>query len=315
MSNVSNVIIIGSGPAGLTAAIYAARANLSPLVIEGFQSGGMPGGQLMITGVVENFPGFPDGIDGQQLMANMKQQAQNAGAAFEMDDVASADLTSPPFTITTEGGSTFQTQSLIIATGATARRLPLESEQRLWGRGISACAVCDGALPIFRNQPLAVIGGGDSAVEEADHLTKFASKVYLIHRRDRLRASSIMSKRAEANPKIELLWNRTVEEFLGDTMLSGLKLKDTTDGSVSELQVAGAFEAIGHIPNTGFLDGQLDTDSEGYLVVPPGRSTTSIEGVFAAGDVRDPVYRQAVAAAGSGCMAALEAERWLALQE
>ena len=315
MSDASNVIIIGSGPAGLTAAIYAARANLSPLVIEGFQSGGMPGGQLMITGVVENFPGFPDGIDGQQLMANMKQQAQNAGAAFEMDDVASVDLSSPPFTITTEGGSTFQTQSLIIATGATARRLPLESEQRLWGRGISACAVCDGALPVFRNQPLAVIGGGDSAVEEADHLTKFASKVYLIHRRDQLRASSIMSKRAETNPKIELLWNKTVDEFLGDTMLSGLKLKDTTDGSVSELKVAGAFEAIGHIPNTGFLGGQLNTDAEGYLVVTPGHSTTSIEGVFAAGDVRDPVYRQAVAAAGSGCMAALEAERWLALRE
>ncbi len=315
MADSREVIIIGSGPAGLTAAIYAARANLSPLVIEGFQSGGMPGGQLMITGVVENFPGFPDGIDGQQLMANMKQQAQNAGAAFEMDDVASVDLSNPPFTLTTEGGSTFQTQSLIIATGATARRLPLESEQRLWGRGISACAVCDGALPIFRNQPLAVIGGGDSAVEEADHLTKFAGKVYLIHRRDQLRASNIMSKRAENNPKIELLWNKTVDEFLGDTMLSGLKLKDTTDGSISELQVAGAFEAIGHIPNTGFLDGQLDTDSEGYLVVPPGRSTTSVEGVFAAGDVRDPVYRQAVAAAGSGCMAALEAERWLALRE
>lgn len=315
MADIRDVIIIGSGPAGLTAAIYAARANLSPLVIEGFQSGGMPGGQLMITGVVENFPGFPDGIDGQQLMANMRQQAQNAGAVLEMDDVASVDLSSPPFTLTTDGGSTFQTQSLIIATGATARRLPLESEQRLWGRGISACAVCDGALPVFRNQPLAVIGGGDSAVEEADHLTRFAGKVYLIHRRDQLRASSIMSKRAETNPKIELLWNKTVDEFLGDTMLSGLKLKDTTDGSVSELQVAGAFEAIGHIPNTGFIDGQLDTDAEGYLVVAPGRSTTSVEGVFAAGDVRDPVYRQAVAAAGGGCMAALEAERWLALRE
>jgi thioredoxin reductase (NADPH) len=315
MADIRDVIIIGSGPAGLTAAIYAARANLSPLVIEGFQSGGMPGGQLMITGVVENFPGFPDGIDGQQLMANMRQQAQNAGAAFEMDDVASVDLSRPPFTLTTEGGSIYQTQSLIIATGATARRLPLESEQRLWGHGISACAVCDGALPVFRNQPLAVIGGGDSAVEEADHLTRFAGKVYLIHRRDQLRASSIMSKRAETNPKIELLWNKTVDEFLGDTMLSGLKLKDTTDGSVSKLQVAGAFEAIGHIPNTGFLDGQLDTDAEGYLVVAPGRSTTSVEGVFAAGDVRDPVYRQAVAAAGGGCMAALEAERWLALRE
>jgi len=232
-----------------------------------------------------------------------------------MDDVAGVDLLNRPFTVTTTGGSAFRTKALIIATGATARRLPLESEKKLWGRGISACAVCDGGLPVFRNNPLAVIGGGDSAIEEAHHLTQFASKVYLIHRRDKLRASSIMQKRAAEHPKIGIIWNKTVEEFIGDAMITGLRLKDTIDGSLSELPVAGAFEAIGHTPNTGFLDGQLELDDAGYLVVTPGRATTSIEGVFAAGDVRDPVYRQAVAAAGSGCMAALEAERWLALQE
>jgi thioredoxin reductase (NADPH) len=312
MNSPQKVIIIGSGPAGLTAAIYAARANLAPLVIEGFQSGGMPGGQLMTTGTVENFPGFPEGVDGQLLMANMRQQAANAGASFVTEDVEHAVLSQRPFSVKTVS-ATYRTESLIIATGATARRLPLDSEKRLWGKGISACAVCDGALPAFRNKPLAVIGGGDSAVEEADHLTQFASRVYLIHRRDELRAGSVMRKRATEHPKIEILWNKTIEEFQGESVLTALKLKDTRDGAFSELAVAGAFEAIGHIPNTNFLSGQLALDNEGYIDVTPGRSITSVEGVFAAGDVKDPVYRQAISAAGSGCMAALEAQRWLSL--
>jgi len=312
MNKHHKIVIIGSGPAGLTAAIYAARANMAPLIIEGFQSGGMPGGQLMTTGLVENFPGFPDGIDGQQLMANMRQQALNAGATSLMEDVERVTLTERPFIVKT-ASETYSADALIIATGATARRLPLDSEKEYWGKGISACAICDGALPIFRNKPLAVIGGGDSAIEEADHLTQFASKVYLIHRRDELRASDIMQRRAKAHPKIEILWNKTVDEFLGENALTGLKLNDTKDGSVSELRVTGAFEAIGHVPNTKFLSGQLDLDNEGYINVTPGRSTTSVEGVFAAGDVKDPVYRQAISAAGSGCMAALEAQRWLSL--
>jgi len=305
------VIIIGSGPAGLTAAIYAARANLSPLLFEGFQDGGIPGGQLMITGMVENFPGFPDGIHGQQLMANMREQAEKLGARMIMEDVLSVDLSARPFTVVSSSEEKYTSDALIIATGATANRLPLDSEKRLWGRGISACAVCDGALPVFRNRELAVIGGGDTAVEEAVYLTQFGSKVYLIHRRDELRASKIMRARAEGHPKIEILWNKTVDEFTGDDQLSGLKLRDTVTKEVSELAVAGAFEAIGHKPNTGFLNGQLETDPQGYIVTKPGASSTSVPGVFAAGDVQDPVYRQAVTAAGSGCMAALEAERYL----
>lgn len=314
MNNHHKMIIIGSGPAGLTAAIYAARANIAPLIIEGFQSGGMPGGQLMTTGLVENFPGFPEGIDGQQLMANMRQQALNTGATSIMEDVKRVALADRPFIVETASDS-YTADTLIIATGATARRLPLDSENEYWGKGISACAICDGALPIFRNKPLAVIGGGDSAIEEADHLTQFASKVYLIHRRDELRASNIMQRRAKEHPKIEILWNKTVEKFIGENALTSLKLKDTKDGSISGLEVAGAFEAIGHIPNTKFLSGQLDLDNEGYINITPGHSTTSVEGVFAAGDVKDPVYRQAISAAGSGCMAALEAQRWLSLNQ
>ncbi|MBD3242386.1 MAG: thioredoxin-disulfide reductase [Chitinivibrionales bacterium] len=309
------VIIVGSGPAGYTSAIYAARANLDPFMIEGFQAGGMPGGQLMTTGGVENFPGFPEGIDGQQLMANMREQAVRFGARTLTEDVIEADLSRRPFRVTSTGGETFEGETLIVATGATARRLPLDSEKRLWGRGISACAVCDGALPIFRNKELAVIGGGDSAVEEADHLTKFGSKVYLIHRRDQLRASKIMQKRALEHPKIEILWNKVVEEFLGETVLSGLRLKDTVSGETSELAVAGAFEAIGHAPNTAFLKEQLDVNEQGYIVTAPDSTATSVQGVFAAGDVQDWRFRQAITAAGSGCMAAIEAERWLAEQE
>jgi thioredoxin reductase (NADPH) len=305
------VIIIGSGPAGLTAAIYTARANLQPLLFEGFQKGGIPGGQLMITNEVENFPGFPEGILGPQLMANMRKQAEKHGTRMVMDDIEEANLSSYPFKLTTVSGEVYTAQSLIIASGATARRLPLESEQRLWGRGISACATCDGALPIFRNKELAVLGGGDTAVEEAVHLTQFASKVYLIHRRDELRASKVMQKRALEHPKIQILWNKIVEEFIGETRVEALKLKDVVTGEISKLPVAGVFEAIGHIPNVDFLKGQITTDEQGYIKTEPGTPRTNIDGVFAAGDVQDRKYRQAISAAGSGCQAAIEVERWL----
>lgn len=305
------ITIIGSGPAGLTAAIYASRANLKPLLFEGFQAGGIPGGQLMITSVVENFPGFPEGIMGPELMANMREQAEKHGCRMVMDDVVSVDMQSKPFTITTASGETYTSDALIIASGATARRLPLESEKTFWGRGISACAVCDGGLPAFRNRPLAVIGGGDTALEEAMHLTQFASKVYLVHRRDSLRASEVMQKRILNHPKIEILWNKVVDEFCGDTRLECLRLKDTISGEVMELQIAGAFEAIGHVPNTGFCNGQIDVAEMGYLKTVPGSTRTNITGVFAAGDVQDANFRQAITAAGSGCMAAIEAERWL----
>ncbi|MDR0330120.1 MAG: thioredoxin-disulfide reductase [Chitinispirillales bacterium] len=309
--NPEKLIIIGSGPAGLTAAVYAARANLNPLLFEGFQDGGIPGGQLMITGTVENFPGFPDGISGPELMQNMRAQAEKLGTRMIMEDVARVGLSSRPFAVVSSGEEPYAASALIIATGATANRLPLDSEKRLWGRGVSACAVCDGALPVFRGNPLAVIGGGDTAVEEAVHLTQFASKVYLIHRRGELRASKIMRERASSHPKIEILWNKAVDEFIGDARLSGLKLRDTATGAASELAVAGAFEAIGHRPNTGFLQGQIEVDSQGYIVTKPDSSGTSVNGVFAAGDVQDPRYRQAVTAAASGCKAALSVEKWL----
>lgn len=310
-----HLLIIGSGPAGLTAAIYTSRANINPLLFEGFQAGGISGGQLMITSVVENYPGFPEGIMGPQLMAQMREQAIKYGTRMNMEDIIAADLARRPFILTTSSDEIVTTEALIIATGATARRLPLESEKRLWGKGISACAVCDGALPVFRNRELAVIGGGDTAVEEAIHLTQFASKVYLIHRRDVLRASSIMQKRIMKHSKVEILWNKVVEEFCGETRLEHLCLKDTVNGTLSELPVAGAFEAIGHVPNTGFLKGQLEVNQAGYIKTVPGSTCTSIEGVFAAGDVQDPFFRQAITAAGSGCMAAIEAERWLQERE
>lgn len=307
--------IIGSGPAGLTAAIYAARANINPLLFEGFQAGGIPGGQLMITNMVENFPGFSEGILGPQLMVQMREQAAKHGTRMIMEDIIEADLQKHPFTLTTSGGETHSTGALIVASGATARRLPLESEKRLWGRGVSACAVCDGALPVFRDRELAVIGGGDTAIEEALHLTRFASKVYLIHRRDALRASSIMQKRIKSNPKVEIIWNKVVEELCGEEKLACLRLKDTVTGEPSELPVVGAFEAIGHVPNISFLKGQLETNETGYLKTLPGSTRTNISGVFAAGDVQDANYRQAITAAGSGCMAAIEAERWLQERE
>ena len=305
------VIIIGSGPGGLTAAIYASRANLSPLLFEGFQTGGIPGGQLMTTGLVENFPGFKEGIDGQKLMAEIREQAVRFGTRMVMEDIEEVTLGSYPFKLISSNGDSYEALSIIISTGATARRLPLASERLFWGKGISACAVCDGALPLFRNKPLAVIGGGDSAVEEATHLAQFGSKVYLVHRRGELRASKILRERAHKNPKIEIIWNKVVEEFLGDKTLTAVKMKDTVTGDLSTLEVAGAFEAIGHKPNTAFLKGQVTTDEAGYIITKPGTTETSKEGVFAAGDVQDPLFRQAITSAASGCMAALETEWWL----
>jgi len=305
------LIIIGSGPAGLTSAIYASRSKLEPLLFEGFQEGGIPGGQLMITNVVENFPGFPDGIHGSELMANIRQQAINHGTRTIMEDVTEVNLKTYPFEIKSMSGTVYTCNTLIIASGATARRLPLESEKKLWGKGISACAVCDGALPVFRNKELAVIGGGDTAVEEAIHLTQFGSKVYLIHRRDELRASKIMQKRVLTHPKVQILWNKTVDEFVGENQLRSLKLRDTITDEIMDLEIAGAFEAIGHNPNTKFLNGQLSLTDQGYIKTKPDSTQTSIDGVFAAGDVQDSKYRQAISAAGSGCMAAIEAERWM----
>ncbi len=334
------VVIIGSGPAGWTAAIYAARANLNPLVFAGrpkqTPSTILPGGQLMLTTEVENYPGFPEGVTGPKLMAYFEQQAVRFGTrivtdeglnpdvsnpddghSYKYHDCTKVDLSSRPFKVWGESGDPVETQSVIIATGATANWLGLENEQRLArsGGGVSACAVCDGALPVFRDKELAVVGGGDSAIEEAGYLTKFAKKVYLIHRRDELRASKIMRQRAFDNPKIEILWNKIVIDVLGDKMISGLKLQDTQTQKQSDLPVGGLFLAIGHTPATQFLQGQLELDSKGYIKLKdPYRSYTSVEGVFAAGDVVDSVYRQAITAAGMGCRAAIDAERWLAEQ-
>lgn len=305
------VVVIGSGPAGLTAGIYLARGNMEPLLFEGFMAGGMPGGQLMTTADVENFPGFPTGVDGQKLMGQMRKQAENSGVRMIMSDISEVDLSNRPFKLTDMNGAKFEADAVIVATGANARRLDMESEKKYWMKGISACAVCDGALPIFRDKPLAVIGGGDTAIEEAEHLTKFGSKVYIIHRRDEFRASKILQERALKDPKIEILWNKVPEEFFGDNLLEGIKLKDTVTGEISSIDVNGCFEAIGHIPNVGFLGGQLDLDKQGYLVANKSTSETSKAGVFVAGDVQDPMYRQAVIAAGSGAQAALSCERWL----
>jgi thioredoxin reductase (NADPH) len=333
-----NVVIIGSGPAGWTAAVYAARANLEPLVFAGRPKQSpttvLPGGQLMLTTEVENYPGYPEGITGPRLMSRFEQQAVRFGARIQTDsgqhpdvsnpddghsysyhDCTRLDLSARPFKVWGEDGTVIESHSLIIATGATANWIGLENEQRLAriGGGVSACAVCDGALPVFRNKVLAVVGGGDSAVEEATYLTKFASKVCMIHRRDQLRASKIMQKRAFDNPKIEVLWNKIVVDVAGDQMITTVKLKDTKTGQLSDLPVGGLFVAIGHTPATAFLGGQLELDAKGYIkLADPYRSTTSVEGVFAAGDVVDSVYRQAITAAGMGCKAAMDAERWLA---
>jgi thioredoxin reductase (NADPH) len=305
MTETRELVIVGSGPAGLTAAVYAARANLHPVVIEGIGAGG----QLMLTTDVENYPGFPDGILGPELMTKFREQAARFGAEFVTADVDRVDFSERPFGIWV-GDTEYQAQAVIVSTGASARMLGLESEQRLLGKGVSTCATCDGFF--YRDKPIAVVGGGDSAIEEALFLTKFATKVTVLHRRDELRASKIMQERAFANPKIEFQWNSVVEDVVGNGSVETLKLRDTVTGDVTALEVEGLFVAIGHDPNTKLFEDQLEMDANGYLVLPHAGSTrTSVEGVFAAGDVADHVYRQAVTAAGTGCMAAIEAERWL----
>ncbi len=302
------VAIIGSGPAGLTAALYLSRANLPPTVFEGMQ----PGGQLTITTEVDNFPGFPEGILGPELMDRMKAQAARFGTRFEYDEIVHAALDGPPFRLTTSLGTTHDYDAVIVSTGATARYLGLPNERRLSGHGVSACATCDGFF--FRDQEIAVVGGGDSAMEEATFLTKFASKVTVVHRREKLRASKVMQERAMKNPKIAFAWNQDVIDVHGDDKVTGIRLKDTVTGVESDLAVTGLFLAIGHTPNTRLFTGQLNTDESGYLLTEPGSSRTSRAGVFACGDVQDHTYRQAITAAGSGCMAALDCERWLTAQ-
>jgi thioredoxin reductase (NADPH) len=311
------LIVIGSGPAAWTAAIYAARARLDPLVFEGEPTREMiPGGQLMWTTDIENFPGFPEAVGGQELMDRMKQQALHHGAEAVMESIEAADLRSYPFRLKPTYGEEVQALSVIVASGARANWLGLHNEERLarTGGGVSACAVCDGALPAFRNARLAVVGGGDSAMEESVYLSKYASEVFIIHRRDSFRASKIMADRVLSNPKIRVLWNSEVVDVRGDDFVTGVQLRDTSSGELSELAVGGLFVAIGHTPNTAFLGDQVELHSNGYVKVSPGRTCTSVPGVFAAGDVMDDYYRQAVTAAGTGCMAALEAERWLAHQ-
>ena len=308
------VVIIGSGPAGLTAAIYTARADLKPLIIEGEPSStsDQPGGQLMLTTDVENFPGFPDGIMGPDLMSNMRSQALRFGTEVLTTKVLKVDFSQHPFQIWTsnpEGEPTHIANSVIVSTGARSVMLGLEAENRLIGHGLSTCATCDGFF--FRDQEIAVVGGGDSALEEAIFLTKFASKVSIIHRRDELRASKIMQQRAFNNPKIEFIWNSTVEEIIGEEKVEGVILSNTVNSEKKSLPVTGLFIAIGHRPNTDLFIDQLQMDENGYLVTGADSSITNVEGVFACGDVQDHTYRQAITAAGSGCMAALDAERWL----
>jgi thioredoxin reductase (NADPH) len=303
-----DIAIIGSGPAGLTAAVYAARANLAPVLIEGWQSGG----QLATTTEVENYPGFPMGIMGPELMKHMRSQAERFGTQFVTGDVTAVDLKSRPFILTIDGERNEQTNSLIIATGASPLRLNVPGEQRLWGHGVSTCATCDGYF--FKGVHLIVVGGGDSAIEEAIFLTKFASQVTVVHRRDKLRASKIMQDRAMKNEKIAFSWNSVIEEILGDSMVTGVRLRNIMTGRKTDMACAGVFIAIGHRPNTDLFTNQLDMDQAGYLVTRKG-TATSIPGVFAAGDVQDFTYRQAITAAGSGCMAAIDAERYLEAAE
>ncbi|HSH75908.1 MAG TPA: thioredoxin-disulfide reductase [Longimicrobiales bacterium] len=311
-----SVVIIGSGPAGWTAAIYAARAELKPLVIEGSISRTMiPGGQLMFTTEVENYPGFEKGVDGQTLMLDMKAQALRFGTRVVTEDVVEMSVAGRPFELTTTSGLVVFADAVIVATGANAKWLGLPNEQRLAqsGGGVSACAVCDGALPHFRDKVLAVVGGGDTAMEDALYLTKFAKEVVIVHRRDELRASKIMADRAREHPKIRFEWNKVVTDVHGDDVVTGVRLRDTVTGEERDLGVEGLFVAIGHEPNTGFLAGVVELKPNGYIATPVAwRTQTSVPGVFAAGDVMDDYYRQAVTAAGTGCMAALDAERWLA---
>ena len=308
-STVENLVIIGSGPAGYTAAIYASRANLQPLLVTGFSSGGIPGGQLMTTTFVENYPGFPDGVMGPELMDLMKAQAVRWGTKLIESDVNSIDVTKRPFEIKTLERE-IKANAIIIATGASANRLGIKNEEVFWSKGISACAICDGATPQFRDAELAVVGGGDSACEEAVYLTKYGSKVHLIVRSNKLKASAAMADRVLANSKITIHWNTSVTEAIGNDWLEKIRV-DSHNSKNKEIEVKGLFYAIGHTPNTRFLDNQISIDEKGYIKCNPGRPETSLEGIFAAGDVADSEWRQGVTAAGSGCMAALAAERWL----
>lgn len=301
------VLIIGSGPAGYTAAIYMARAGLEPLMLAGLNFGG----QLMITTDVENYPGYPDGVTGPTMMEEFQKQAERFGTTILYTDATSVDFSSRPFKVSTDS-TNYTADAVVVATGASARWLGLDSEQAFVNKGVSACATCDGAL--FRDKPMAVVGGGDTAMEEALFLTRFATKVTLVHRRGELRASKIMQERALASDKIEFAWHSEVDEVLGDEFVTGVRLKDVRDGSTREIDLEALFIAIGHQPNTSLFKGQLEMDDAEYLNVKPGSTYTSVEGVFACGDVADPIYRQAVTAAGTGCMAAIDAERWLAEQ-
>ncbi len=319
MSDIENVVIIGSGPAGWTAAIYAARADLHPVVFAGVPKTSpsivLPGGQLMLTTEVENYPGFPDGVTGPDMMAAFQKQAERFGTRTRGEDIVSCDFSKQPFTLETSKGEKVQAKTVIIATGAIANWLGLENEIRLAqrGGGVSACVVCDGALPAFRDQPLAVVGGGDSALEEASYLTKFGSKVYIIHRRDEFRASKAMQQRIFDCKNAEVIWNKEVVDVLGEDSISGVLLKDTVTGEESTLEVKGLFVAIGHTPAASFLEGSgVELDDKGYITLNSRSSKTNIEGVFAAGDIADSVYRQAISAAGMGCIAAIDAEHFLA---
>ena len=313
MDDLKDLVIIGSGPAGHTAAIYAARANLKPFMFEGYVAGGSAGGQLTTTTDVENYPGFPEGIQGPELMQLFRKQAERFGTEMVGEDIVEVDFSKRPFAIKSDQREV-RAKAVIIATGAVARRMGVPNEEKMWNNGMSACAVCDGALPFFKNQPLMVIGGGDTAVEEASYLTKFGSVVYLVHRRDELRASKIMQKRAFDNKKLEIIWDTVFEDAIGEDFVTGARVQNVKSKEVKDISVSGIFYAIGHTPNTQMFENQLNLDATGYIKVKVGTQETSVEGVFAAGDVHDHKYRQAVTAAGTGCAAALEAERWLAEQ-